>query len=136
MISYLSMISADWALFLLRIVIAVVFLAHGWPKIKDLKTTAKNFEMMGFKPGSFWGTIVAVVEFFGGICLLFGFLVQLAGILIAIDMLVATLWRIKNGHKLMGGFELELSLLAMALMLSLAGGGVYALDSIYPIILY
>lgn len=46
---------ADLVLLIPRVIFAVVFLSYGWPKIKDLKANARDFEEMGFKPGWLWG---------------------------------------------------------------------------------
>lgn len=126
------LINSGWALLILRVVFGALFIAHGWPKIKSLKTNAQNFEMMGFKPGNFWGTIVAIVEFFGGLAIILGLYVQLAGLLLVINMGVATIWKIKRGHKFVGGFELELILATVGLALATLGGGLYGLDQFYP----
>jgi putative oxidoreductase len=116
--------------------VGIIFIAHGWPKFKNLKQNAENFAMMGFKPGAFWGTIVALVEFLGGLALIAGFLTQIAALLIAIDMLVAFLWKVKGRQKLVGGFELDLLLMSTALMIATIGSGMYGLDSYWPIALY
>ncbi|MEK7191901.1 MAG: DoxX family protein [Patescibacteria group bacterium] len=134
MVILLSLFS-DWALLAARLVLAAIFLAHGLPKLKSLKTTAQNFEMMGFKPGIFWGTIVAVVEFVGGLAVLVGLYTQLAAPFLAIDMLVAVIWKMKRGQKLVGGYELDLSIMSIALLLSTLGAGAYSLDNYWRIIL-
>ena len=130
------MVFSDWALLLLRIVFGLVFIIHGWPKIKNLKINAQNFEMMGFKPGIFWGTIVAVVEFFGGLLILTGLFVQPAALLLAINMTVAALWKIKRSQRFIGGFEIDLILLAAGLILATLGGGIFSLDNFWQIRLY
>ena len=109
---------------------------YGLPKIKDLKTTWQNFEMMGFKPGVLWGTIVAVVEFFGGLLLISGLLTSAAAFVLAIEMAVATIWKIKRGQKLAGGFELDLLLVVSLLTIATLGGGIYSLDSYWRIVLF
>lgn len=114
---------------ILRLVYGLIFLAHGWPKIKNLKNNGQNFEMMGFKPGIFWGTIVALVEVFGSLAVIVGLGTQIAGLLLAFNMLVASIWKIKRGQKLVGGFELDILLLATGLLLASFGGGAYALDN-------
>ncbi|MEK7654609.1 MAG: DoxX family protein [Patescibacteria group bacterium] len=119
---------SDWALLAVRVVIAAIFLAHGWPKLKDLKQNAANFGMMGFKPGAFWGTIVAFVEVFGALAILAGFQVQIAGVLLAMDMFVATGWKLKQGMKLVNGVELDLLLLVVCLALVTLGAGMYSLQ--------
>lgn len=119
----------DWAILLLRITLGLIFLVHGWPKIKDLKTNGQNFEMMGFKPGALWGTIVALAEFFGGLLLIAGLLTSAAALVLAIQMTVATIWKMRRGQKLAGGFEFDLLLLVSLLVLATQGSGLYALDS-------
>ena len=122
MISVLYIFS-DWAILILRVVISGIFLAHGWPKLKDLKTTINNFGMMGFKPGWFWGTFIAFLETVGASLLLLGVEVQLWGLLFAFEMLVAALWKKKKGQGLVNGYELDLLLLAACLVLATVGGG-------------
>ena len=122
-------IFSDVPLLLLRLTFGVIFLAHGWPKLKDLATNAQNFEMMGFKPGKLWGTIVALAEVACGLAVIIGFGVQYAGLILAFNMTVATIWKMKRGQKLVGGFELDITLLAIGLLLATLGGGAYALDN-------
>ena len=119
----------DFGLLLLKIVLGLIFLVHGWPKIKNLKETHANFEMMGFKPGVFWGTIVAMVEFFGGLLLIAGLFTQLAAILIAVQMLVATAWKMKRKQGLAGCYEFDLLLVASAIVLATSGSGLVSLDT-------
>ncbi len=122
-------ILSDWTLLSLRLIIAAIFLAHGLPKIKNLKQNAQNFTGMGFKPGAFWGTIVAFVEVFGGLAVLTGAYIQIAGILLAVNMLVAALWKKKQGMKLVNGYELDLLLLTALLVLATVGPGVYGFQN-------
>lgn len=84
---------------------------------------------MGFKPGSLWGTIVALAETLGGLAVILGFGTQYAGLILAFNMLVAALWKMKNGQRLIGGFELDLALIAAGLILATLGAGSYSLDS-------
>lgn len=119
---------SDLVIFLLRVFLGAVFIVHGWPKIKDLKQTAQNFEGMGFKPGTFWGPFVAILEFFGGLALLLGFLTQIFALLFAVEFVVITLWKIKSGQKFAGGYEFDLSLLVMSLILLVSGSGLASLD--------
>lgn len=135
MISFLQGYNG-WAFLIIRLVVGAIFLAHGRPKIQDLKQNAQNFEMMGFKPGRFWGTIVALVEFFGGLLLILGWFTQLAAALLTVSIFVAFLWKVKNGQKLLGGYEFDLLLFASSLILATNGGGYYALDNYWPITLY
>lgn len=126
----------DEALLILRLALGLIFIAHGWPKIKDLKATAQGFAGMGFKPGKFWGTLVAVAEFFGGILLILGFFTQLVSLILAIQFIVIMIWKLKIKQKLVGGYELDLILLAALLVLASVGSELYSLDSYFRIYLY
>lgn len=124
------------ALLLLRVFYGALFVAHGWPKVRDLMQNAKNFEGMGFRPGLFWGTIVALLEFFGGLAIIAGLFVQIFGLLLAIEMVVAAVWKIRNKQKFMGGYELDLALAFIGLALATLGGGIYAIDNFLQFLSY
>src|ERR1051326_191078 len=68
---------------------------YGWPKARDLRANAHDFEQMGFKPGIFWGTLLAAVEFLGGIAVVLGIYAELAASLFAFQMLVGAFWKIR-----------------------------------------
>ena len=74
----------------LRVVLGIILIAHGWPKIKNIKGTAEWMGQM-FKPGILWAVIVSVLEFVGGIFLLAGFFTQFIAILVAIQFAVIIL---------------------------------------------
>lgn len=122
------LVFADWGITILRIILGVIFVKHGWPKIKSLKDTAKAFSEMGFKPGIFWGTVVALLEFVGGWFLIFGLLTQLVSLLLVLQFLVIlfTLKR-KAAFK---DYEFDLLILAVSLALLVLGGGNLSLDSV------
>lgn len=117
----------DISMLALRLATGFIFIAHGWPKVRGMKMTAQHFESMGFKPGNVWGTIVALVEFVGGIAVLLGFYAQLAAFGLAIVMLVAIFWKLGKGQGLVGGYELDLILLSAAIAITLLSTGAYAI---------
>ncbi len=119
---------SDWSLLALRVILGIIFLVHGWPKIKSIKTIGGNFSAMGFKPGSFWGPLVAIVEFFGGLALIAGIYTQAAAALFVGEFIVATGWRISKKHPFVGGFEFDLLILGAALALLTLGAGAFSLD--------
>ena len=41
---------SEWAIFALRVFVGALFLAHGLPKLKNLKGTGEWFQSVGFKP--------------------------------------------------------------------------------------
>ena len=119
---------SELAPFILRLVLAAVFIAHGYPKLfKSFPETVGFFESVGIKPAKFWVWVVGLVEFGGGILLFIGFLVQPVAILISINMLVA-IWKVKFKMGFVNGYEFDLALLAMALSLIFLGAGAYSID--------
>ena len=73
---------------ILRLALGTIFIVHGFSKLKDLKANAQGFDAMGFRPGGFWGTLVAFAEFFGGLAVLFGFYTQFGALAIASVMVM------------------------------------------------
>src|SRR5579862_5237082 len=117
-----------WAVLALRIALGAVLIVHGWPKIKDLKQNAKNFEGMGFRPGNLFGSAAAFLEFFGGIALLFGLFVLPVSILFILEFVVILLWRFAKKMPFVGGWEIDLLILAGLIVLFSLGGGAWSLD--------
>ncbi|MDI6820556.1 MAG: DoxX family protein [Patescibacteria group bacterium] len=125
----------DWAILILRVVLGVILVVYGWPKIKDLKTNAQNFATTGFKPGMFWGTIVGLVEFVGGVALIIGFLTQVFAFLVFARFLIAIL-KVNRKKGFIHGYELDLLIAGAALLLMTTGGGIYNLDTYWSLFIY
>jgi len=119
-------ISFHWVLLLLRVTLAVVMIYYGWPKVRDLQSNARDFVEMGFSPGMFWGTLIAVVEFAGGIAVLLGLYAELAAALFAFQMLVGTFWKLKI-KKPFTDYSYDMQLFAMSLVVVSQGAGAHAL---------
>ena len=105
------------SVFLLRLVLGIILIVHGWPKISDPQKNAKNFDGMGFKPGALWGTIAALLEFVGGIAMIIGFLVGLISLFLAIQFVVIIIWKISKKMPFVHGWEFDLLILAVILAL-------------------
>ncbi len=133
---YPLLVYGDFAPLILRLVLGVAFVVHGYPKLFNREARvgfAGWLGSMGIRPGVFWALIVGVVEFFGGIALILGIYIQLAALLIVINMLVAT-WKAKwgkVGYTAQGGWELDLAYLAMALALIFTGAGAWGIDTYF-----
>ena len=119
-------------LLVLRIGIGLMFIVHGAPKLfggpekwGQLGGAMASLGI-GFMP-AFWGFMAAISEFFGGICLILGFVFRPACILMTITMLVATISHLSRGDGLSGASHaIELGIVFLSLIL--IGAGKYSLD--------
>ncbi|QYJ17111.1 Putative oxidoreductase MhqP [Rubrobacter xylanophilus DSM 9941] len=129
----------DLALLVLRLVLGVIFVAHGAQKLfgsfggPGLKGTAGFFEQLGIRPSYPMAVVVGAVEFFGGILAALGFLTPVAAVGLILVMLGAILTvHLRNGFfNQNGGYEFNLTLIGVALALLLAGAGSYSLDAAF-----
>ena len=126
----------NWATLALRVAVALILIAHGFPKIKNISKTSSDFAGMGFRPGFIFGPLVALVEFAGGLLLLVGFLTQAVAAVVAIEFFIITLWRLKQKSPFKGGLELDLLVLASSLILLTGSAGAWALDEVFPFLLF
>jgi putative oxidoreductase len=113
----------DLGLLLIRIALGVTFIVHGWAKVANLSGTAGFFESIGLAAALAY--IVAAIEFLGGIAVLLGVGIRTAGFLIALVM-VGAIATVKADAGFMGGYELDFTLLLVALGLVFTGAGKYS----------
>lgn len=125
-------------LLIIRLVLGLLFVAHGSQKLFGWfggygpKGTGGWFESIGIKPGVTMAVLSGLTEFGGGALFALGLLTPLAGIVIAVNMLVAIvkvhgangLWSTANGY------EYNLVIMAVAIGVALTGAGQYALDAL------
>lgn len=118
-------LNLDLALLVLRVVLGIILLAHGWPKVTNFGGTTEFFAGIGVPLPALSVLFATVAELGGGILLLVGALTDIAGLLFAIDILGAIVFfHAKNGFSVSNdGVEWPLALLAMALAIALAGPG-------------
>lgn len=122
----------NYAIALLRIIVGILFVAHGGQKlfVYGMAGTTGAFTQMGiFLPG-IMAPFITLLEFFGGIALIAGFLTRLVGLGLALDMLGAIAFvHIKGGFFMPTGYEFALTLLVASLGFAIAGAGAFSIDS-------
>lgn len=124
----------DLGLFLLRLTLGIIFFAHGAQKVlgwyggKGLMGTASSMKMAMGIPAPL-SILASYTEFFGAIAVMLGVLTRVAAAGLGITMLVA-LFKVhgKNGFWARSqGYEYNLALFSMSLLLVLAGPGQIAI---------
>lgn len=126
----------DWGLVILRVVVGVIMIKHGLPKLRHLGETSESFSKMGFKPGKFWAIVAGVVEFVGGLLLIAGFLTQIVSVLIALQFLVILVKLNWFAREKFGEWEYDLLIFASTVLLATSGAGAYSVDEWLGLILY
>ncbi|HKJ66495.1 MAG TPA: DoxX family protein [bacterium] len=114
---------------LLRIALGAVFIVHGYGKLADMQSTIGFFGKIGIPLAGFFGWVVALVEFLGGILVLTGLYTRIAAGLIAVVMIVAVI-KVQFTQGFLGGWEFEFTLFMIAVALVLIGDGTPALGRV------
>jgi putative oxidoreductase len=131
----------DHMLALLRMVLGVVFFAHGAQKVLGWFgghgfDQTLGFFMHGLGIPAVFAVVAIMAEFVGGIGLIVGLLSRVAAFAIAVDMIVAVLlvhgrygffmnWA---GNQAGEGFEYHILVISMALLVVVRGAGAWSLD--------
>ena len=121
----LSNARVSLGLLLLRLVIGIGFLQHGYGKIMS------PFSWMGPDapvPGILQG-LAAFAEFFGGLAVMLGLLTPLASLGIVATMVVAIATHVMRGDPYVQGYELAAVYLAISAAILLAGPGRLSVDA-------
>ncbi|BDB59310.1 MULTISPECIES: DoxX family protein [Rhodococcus] len=122
----------DLGILVARLVLGVIFLAHGLQKFDSwgYEGTKAGFEGMGVPAPAVSAFVATWIEILGGLALILGVLVPVFGVLLFLLMLGAFfIVHVENGIYVGdGGFELVAALGAGALLLAAVGAGAFGVD--------
>ncbi len=121
---------------LLRVWVGANFVAHGYPKIsKGRQQTLQWTKGLGVPAALTYAAII--LEFFGGLSLIIGFIVPVVAFFIALEMIGASiLKKTKMKGQYIGGtvaYELDVTYLLLAISLIILGAGALSVDSLLGI---
>ena len=125
----------DGALLVLRLILGVIFVSHGWDKIfiTGVDKTTGYFVAAGIPQAEITVWLVAIVELVGGALLILGLLAPAVAMVLVVTMLGA-LWAVHLGNGLFmrdDGAELVLSLIGGLIVVWAFGAGRASLDRMF-----
>ncbi|MDR7281922.1 putative oxidoreductase [Pseudomonas corrugata] len=127
---------AGFGLTAIRIVVGIIFAAHGAQKLfgmfggYGIAGTAQYMESLGLAPGQLMAILAGGTEFFGGLALIIGLLVRPAALGLTFLSLVAIFSvHIHNGLFMTNnGYEFALALLGGSIAVLIEGAGKLSID--------
>jgi putative oxidoreductase len=131
----------DWALLVARIALAWIFIYYGGGKLfgwfngPGIHGTALYFSQTAhLHPGGLFAVLGGLIEFGGGVALALGLCSRLAGLALFGDMVMAMItvtWATGiNSRSNPPGYQLNLALAVLALVVALLGSGRFSLDAL------
>jgi|SRR5215211_932853 len=129
------------ALLVLHVVIGVLFFAHGTQKLfgwfggYGIDGTAGFFDQIGLRPGRLHAMAAGFAETVGGLLLALGLFTPIGSALVIAVMVAAIItvhWE-KGPFNTEGGYEFNLTLVAIAFALAGVGPGEWSLDNVFDI---
>jgi putative oxidoreductase len=132
---------ADCGLLVARIVLAWIFIYYGGGKLfgwfngLGIHGTSIYFSQSAhLHPGGFFAVLGGVIEFFGALAVGLGLFSRLAGIALFGDMVMAMItvtWATGiNSRTAPPGYQLNLALAGLALVVAFLGSGRFSLDAV------
>jgi len=129
------------ALLVARLVLATILVAHGWERwqVRGIGSQVDYLERFGtpYPLYATWGAIL--LELFGGLLLAVGAFTPLVALAVVVEQILIVAWT--NWHQGLallnpdgsyaGGFEYNLALAALALLLTVFGAGGASVDRLF-----
>ena len=115
-------------LLVLRVVLALIFVYHGYPKLVHANPGRREFFVAHGLP-AYFVSLSGILETFGALVLTLGLFTRPTALLLAIEMGVA-IWKVHSTHGIMAVKEYEFPLAVGAACFALAtiGAGVISID--------
>ncbi|MCL7383581.1 MAG: DoxX family protein [Thaumarchaeota archaeon] len=137
----------DLASIAVRVVIGVLMIIHGMPKLAGPSRTQMREGMKRVGVPTILFDLVGLLEFVGGLFLLLGFLTRIVSALFILEMVGTivlyntVLWKapmprgafeeaFKRTHGYLFGWELDTTILACMIVTLILGGGALSLDGL------
>jgi putative oxidoreductase len=127
---------------LLRLTLGIIFIPHGYQKLfkKGVGTgaTVNFFSTTSVPAPRIFTYIVGSIEFFGGMFLITGLLTRLIALVLSVNIIIGLITvKLKTGfmtrlmeNERIRGYEVNLALLTIGLVLVFLGTGKFSLDFI------
>lgn len=127
---------SQWSLTLLRVVIGIILLYHGYLKLfapGGFPATVVQFTNIGIVAPKISALAASAAEFFGGLFLILGIVIRWTTFVLIFEMLVAFFTvHAKNGLLVSnGGYEFVLLILAALLVVHINGAGKVSLGKMF-----
>jgi putative oxidoreductase len=134
-------VASDLALVATRVALAWIFIYHGAEKLfgtfngPGIHATSLYFDNVAhLHPGGFFAVLGGGIEFFGGVAVAAGFCTRLAGLALFGDMVMAMItvtWSTGIASDVNPpGYQLNIALAVLALVLVLLGAGRFSADAV------
>jgi putative oxidoreductase len=114
----------------LRVVVGLLFVPHGYAKLfTNTAFFLKFFGGLGLNPPIFFTYFIGGLEFFGGIAVALGLLTRPLAFMLFIDMAVAAIMvQLPRGWSGPGGAEYVVTLAVISLVVAMRGSGRISID--------
>jgi len=115
--------------FLIRIVLAVIYIHFSYSKLMKERGSASNFfAQRGFRPGILFVWIFGLVGIIGGLMLLVGIYTQIASLILTLLMLAVVVIKAFRPTLLAGTLSFYALIFIATLSLLFSGAGAFAFD--------
>lgn len=117
-----------WIMLPLRLILGVICIIRGYPKLKVPERAATVFLKIGMPSTKLSAVIIALTEFFGGIALVLGFSTRIIAALLIAELTVVAWRKIKIRKRYHSDYKLDLLLIIISIILLILGSGGLSVD--------